>query len=177
MSSSVSITVPVNSPKLRNNTVSLSGHSVKRSWIVIDAAGAVVGRLASVIAFRLRGKHRSDYTPHVNCGDCIVVLNVDKIFFTGSKETRKMYYRHTGYPGGIKSRTPKMVRSGKRPGDILRLAVTRMISKGPLANKRIKNLYIYTGDSNPHIAQCCKVIDFVGIMKKNSCLGDVINES
>lgn len=177
MSTIASVVVPVNCPKSRNKTVSLSGHSVKRSWILIDAADAVVGRLASFIAARLRGKHRPDYTPHVDCGDCVVVINADMISFTGSKETDKKYYRHTGYPGGIKSKTPKMIRSSKKPGDILKYAVSRMISKGPLANKRIKNLYIYSGDTNPHVAQCCKVIDFVSIMRKNSVIDNVINES
>lgn len=141
---------------------------VEPKWIVIDAEDAVVGRLASYIAKRLRGKHRADYTPHVDCGDFVVVVNAEKVAFTGSKRTDKVYYRHTGHPGGIKSTTAEKVLDGRFPERALSLAVKRMLPKeSPLARKQFSKLRIYAGPDHPHEAQTPEVIDFASMNSKN----------
>ncbi len=125
---------------------------VKRAWYVVDADQQTVGRLASRIAAVLRGKHKPSFTPHVDTGDFVVVINADKVRFTGSKETSKTYFRHSGYPGGAATRTPKVVRSLK-PEFILENAVKGMLPKGPLGRRMLKKLKVYAGPEHPHEAQ------------------------
>ncbi len=150
-------------------TTYLKGEDVEKRWIVVDAEGAVVGRLASFIAMRLRGKHRADYTPNVDCGDHVVVINADKVKFTGRKLLQKTYYRHTGYPGGIKSRTAEKVLAGRFPERVLEKAVERMLPKeSPLARKQMTHLRLYVGSDHPHEAQSPEPVDFVGLNPKNA---------
>ena len=142
---------------------------VEKKWILIDAEGLVVGRLAAFIASRLRGKHRPDYTPNVDCGDHVVVINADKVVFTGRKRRDKTYYWHTGYPGGIKSRTAMAVLDGKHPERVVQKAVERMLPKeSPLARKQMSNLRVYASAEHPHEAQQPEVIDFKARSSKNS---------
>jgi large subunit ribosomal protein L13 len=149
-------------------TASLKPADVEKKWIVIDAKDAVVGRLASFIAMRLRGKHRADYTPHVDCGDHVVVINADQVKFTGRKLEQKTYYWHTGYPGGIKGRTAGKVLGGRFPERILMKAVERMLPKeSPLARRQLTHLRLYTGAEHPHVAQNPEVVDFKGFNAKN----------
>lgn len=146
--------------------------SVTNKWIVVDAEGAVVGRLASFIAMRLRGKHRADFTPHVDTGDFVVVVNADKVAFTGKKLTKKIYYWHTGYPGGIKERAAGKILGGKHPERIIEKAVERMMPKeSPLARKQLSKLKVYAGAAHPHEAQTPETVDFKGRNRKNSRIG------
>ena len=140
---------------------------VEKKWIVIDAAGLVVGRLAALIATRLKGKHKPNYTPHVDMGDNVIVVNAEKVVFTGNKYNDKIYYRHTGYPGGIKARTPRMILEGKTPERIIELAVGRMLSRGPLQRKLMRNLRVYKGPDHPHMAQNPEVLDVAKLNRKN----------
>ena len=139
---------------------------VKNSWHLIDAENIVVGRLAAFITKILRGKNKSQYTPHMDNGDFVVVTNIGKIKFSGKKFNNKKYYKHTGYPGGIKSTTPSELMN-KKPEEILKLAVKRMLPRGPLAKKQLSKLKIYKGKSHPHDVQNPKVIDFAKINSKN----------
>jgi large subunit ribosomal protein L13 len=149
-------------------TASLKPSEIEKKWIVVDAENAVVGRLASFIAMRLRGKHRPDYTPHMDCGDHVVVINADKVKFTGRKLDQKTYYWHTGYPGGIKERTAGKILGGKFPERILEKAVERMLPKeSPLARKQLTHLKIYTGPAHLHEAQNPEVVDFKSANRKN----------
>jgi large subunit ribosomal protein L13 len=149
-------------------TASLKPADVEKKWIVIDAENAVVGRLASFIALRLRGKHRPDYTPHVDCGDNVVVINADKVKFTGRKLEQKTYYWHTGYPGGIKERTAGKVLGGRFPERVLEKAVERMLPKeSPLARKQMTHLRIFNGAEHKHEAQNPEVINFAALNAKN----------
>src|ERR1700684_677971 len=135
-------------------TASLRPSQIEKKWILIDAEDAVVGRLASFIAMRLRGKHRPDYTPHMDCGDYVVVINADKVKFTGRKLDQKTYYWPTGYPGGIKSRTAGKILDGKFPERILEKAVERMLPKeSPLARQQLTHPRIYNGGEHPHAGQ------------------------
>jgi large subunit ribosomal protein L13 len=153
---------------LKTSTASLKPADVEKKWIVIDAEGAVVGRLASFIAMRLRGKHRADYTPHVDCGDYVVVINADKVKFTGRKLNQKTYYWHTGHPGGIKERTADKILNGRFPERILEKAVERMLPKeSPLARKQMTHLRIYTDAAHPHEAQNPEVVAFADLNPKN----------
>jgi large subunit ribosomal protein L13 len=141
---------------------------VEKKWIVIDAENAVVGRLASFIALRLRGKHRADYTPHVDCGDNVVVINANKVKFTGRKLDQKTYYWHTGHPGGIKERTAGKILTGRFPERILEKAVERMLPKeSPLARKQLTHLRIFNGAEHKHEAQNPEVINFAALNAKN----------
>lgn len=150
-------------------TTYLKGESVEKRWILVDAEGAVVGRLASFIAMRLRGKHRADYTPNVDCGDHVVVINADKVKFTGRKLTQKTYHWHTGYPGGIKSRTAEKVLDGRFPERVLEKAVERMLPKeSPLARKQLTHLKLYVGAEHPHEAQSPEKVDFASLNDKNA---------
>jgi large subunit ribosomal protein L13 len=154
---------------LKSTTASLKPAEVEKKWIVIDAEGVVVGRLATFIANRLRGKHRGDYTPHVDCGDHVIVVNADKVVFTGKKNTDKVYYRHTGHPGGVKSTTPEKVLNGRFPERVLEKAVERMLPKeSPLARAQMTHLRLYKGASHPHEAQSPEVIDFASKSAKNT---------
>ena len=139
---------------------------IKNNWLLIDAENAIVGRLAAYISKALRGKNKSQYTPHMDNGDFVVVTNIEKIKFTGKKINNKKYYRHTGYPGGIKSTTPSLLMK-KKPEEILKLAVKRMLPDGPLAKKQLSKLKIYKGTIHPHESQNPRVIDFAKMNKKN----------
>ena len=153
---------------MQKTTASLKPADTEKKWIVIDAENAVVGRLASFIAMRLRGKHRADYTPHVDCGDFVVVLNADKVKFTGRKLTKKIYYWHTGHPGGVKERTAGQILDGKYPERILQKAVERMLPKeSPLARKQMTHLRIYNAPEHPHEAQNPEAIAFASMNAKN----------
>ena len=153
---------------MMKTTASLKPADVEKKWIVIDAENAVVGRLATFIAMRLRGKHRADYTPHVDCGDHVVVINADKVKFTGRKLQQKTYYWHTGYPGGIKERTADKILGGKFPERILEKAVERMLPKeSPLARKQMTHLRIFAGAEHAHEAQQPETIAFADMNAKN----------
>ena len=141
-------------------------NEVKNNWLLINAENAVVGRLAAYISVVLRGKNKNQYTPHMDNGDFVVVTNIEKIKFTGKKISNKKYYRHTGYPGGIKSTTPSILMK-KKPEEILKLAVRRMLPRGPLAKKQLSKLKIYKGTSHPHESQNPKIVDFAKMNKKN----------
>ena len=139
---------------------------LKNDWYIIDANNAVVGRLASIIAKILRGKHKTTFTPHMDHGDFVVVKNIENIKFTGKKFENKKYYRHTGHPGGIKEITPKNLYK-KKPGESLKLAVKRMLPGGPLAKKQLTKLKIYCGNEHPHSAQNLTVIELAKLNNKN----------
>jgi len=139
---------------------------IKNNWLLINAENAIVGRLAAYISKALRGKNKSQYTPHMDNGDFVVVTNIEKIKFTGKKNRNKKYYRHTGYPGGIKTTTPAILIK-KKPEEILKLAVRRMLPGGPLAKKQLSKLKIYKGTTHPHESQNPKIIDFAKMNKKN----------
>ena len=142
---------------------------VETKWVVIDATGVVVGRLASYVAKRLRGKHRPDFTPHVDTGDHVVVINAEKAVFTGNKLTDKIYYRHTGYAGGIKSTTACKILSGRFPERALELAVKRMMPReSALSRQQFGKLRIYAGGEHPHVAQQPELVDFKSMNRKNS---------
>ena len=148
-------------------TYSAKAGEVDKKWIVIDANGLVVGRLAALIALRLKGKHRPLYTPHVDCGDNIVVINAEKVVFTGKKYEDKRYYRHTGYPGGIKETTPRRLIEGKFPERVIEKAVERMLERGPLMRKIMRNLKVYKGATHPHAAQNPQPLDVAKLNRKN----------
>ncbi|MGN6552044.1 MAG: 50S ribosomal protein L13 [Pararhizobium sp.] len=149
-------------------TFSQKPAEVEKKWVVIDAEGLVVGRLASVIAMRLRGKHKPTYTPHVDEGDNVVVINADKAVLTGKKYFDKKYYWHTGYPGGIKERTARQILEGRFPERVLEKAVERMIPRGPLGRRQMKNLRVYAGPNHPHEAQQPSVLDVAALNTKNA---------
>ena len=141
-------------------------NEVKNNWLLIDAENAVVGRLAAYISKVLRGKNKNQYTPHMDNGDFVIVTNIEKIKFTGNKFKNKKYYKHTGYPGGIKETTPEKLHV-KKPGEVLKLAVKRMLPGGPLAKKQLTKLKIYSGSDHPHSAQNLKVINLSKLNSKN----------
>ena len=145
----------------------IKNKDVKKNWYIINAQNAVVGRLAAYISRVLRGKNKSTYNPHIDNGDFVVVTNIDKIKFTGKKFTNKKYYRHTGHPGGIKESTPSFLKKKNKTGEILKLAVKRMLPGGPLAKKQLTKLKIYNGDKHPHDVQKPKIIEFEKLNKKN----------
>ena len=140
---------------------------VEKKWILIDAEGLVVGRLASIIANRLRGKHKPTFTPHVDDGDNVIVINADKVVFTGKKYTDKKFYWHTNHPGGIKERAIGQILGGKYPERVLTKAVERMVPRGPLGRRQMKNLRVYAGAVHPHEAQAPAVVDIAGRNPKN----------
>ena len=148
-------------------TFSLKTADVEKTWIVIDAEGLVVGRLASIVALRLRGKHKPSYTPHVDCGDNVVIVNADKVKFTGKKLEKKVYYHHTGYIGGIKERSAKSIMAGRFPERIVEKAVERMLPRGPLFRKILGNLRVYKGPDHPHVAQAPVAFDVGALNRKN----------
>ncbi len=140
---------------------------VKREWILIDAEGVVLGRLAVIIANILRGKNKAFFTPHVDCGDNVIVINAEKVKLTGNKLEDKSFYWHSGYPGGIKSRTMKELLGSKKADIVIRNAVRRMISKGPLRNDILRKLKVYIGADHPHTAQQPEVLDVATLNQKN----------
>ena len=149
-------------------TYSAKPGEVDKKWVVIDAEGLVVGRLASIIATRLRGKHKPAFTPHVDCGDHVVVVNADKVVFTGNKMTDKKFYWHTGYPGGIKERSMEAILTGKFPTRVVTKAVERMMPKdSPLARSQMTHLRVYAGAEHPHDAQNPEVLDVASMNPKN----------
>ena len=141
-------------------------NELTNNWVLIDAENAIVGRLASYISMVLRGKNKNNYTPSMDQGDFVIVTNIEKIKFSGKKTNDKKYYRHTGYPGGIKTNTPNDFMK-KNPGQILKLAVKRMLPGGPLAKKQLSKLKIYKGSEHPHESQNPKIIDFNKMNSKN----------
>ncbi|MCB1498876.1 MAG: 50S ribosomal protein L13 [Bauldia sp.] len=149
-------------------TYSAKPAEVEKKWVLIDADGAVVGRLAAILARRLRGKHLAGYTPHVDCGDNIVVINADKVVLTGRKREDKTYYWHTGWIGGIKERKARQILEGKFPERVLEKAVQRMMPEGPLARKQLKNLRVYAGAEHPHEAQQPEKLDIAALSRKNT---------
>jgi large subunit ribosomal protein L13 len=149
-------------------TVSVKPADATNKWVIIDAEGAVVGRLASYVAKRLRGKHRADYTPHVDLGDHIVIINAGKVALTGRKMTRKVYHRHTGHPGGIKTTTPAKILASKFPERVIELAVKRMMpGESPLSRKQFAKLRVYPGADHPHGSQNPEKVDFKSMNSKN----------
>lgn len=148
-------------------TYSAKPAEVEKKWLLIDADGLVVGRLASLVAARLRGKHKASFTPHIDCGDNIIIVNAEKAVFTGNKRTDKTYYRHTGYPGGIKSITADKVLDGAYPERIIEMAVKRMMPGGPLSRAQLKNLKIYGGSEHAHEAQKPEMLDVGSMNSKN----------
>ena len=148
-------------------TFSATPADIDKKWILIDAEGVVLGRLASIVAMRLRGKHKPSFTPHMDMGDNVIIINADKVRLTGDKLRQKTYYRHTGYPGGIKSVTASKVLSGRHPERVVQKAVERMIPKGPLGRQVLGKLRVYAGDSHPHEAQQPQVLDIAGMNEKN----------
>ena len=149
-------------------TYSAKPGEVEKKWVLIDAKGLVVGRLASLIAVRLKGKHKPAYTPHVDMGDNVIVVNAEKVVFTGNKLEGKKYHRHTGHPGGIKTTTPRRLLEGKHPGRVIELAVGRMLARGPLQRKIMGNLKVYAGPEHPHQAQTPEVLDVAAMNRKNT---------
>ena len=140
---------------------------VEKKWVLIDGSGLVVGRLASLIAMRLKGKHKAVYTPHVDTGDNVIVINAEKVVFTGRKPEDKIYYWHTGYPGGVKERTPRQILASKFPERVLEKAVERMLKRGPLQRKLMRNLKVYAGTAHPHEAQKPEPLDVKALNSKN----------
>ena len=149
------------------STVSTKQSEVTKKWILIDASNLVVGRLAAFVANRLRGKHLPSYTPHVDDGDNVIIINAEKIHFTGNKFSDKVYYKHTGFPGGIKSTTPEKIIEGKFPERVLQKAIRRMMPTGPLSNTQFGNLKVYSGPDHPHEAQKPEIIDVSSLNNKN----------
>ncbi len=149
-------------------TYSATPKDVSRGWCVIDADGLVLGRLAVLVATRLRGKHKAMYTPHIDCGDHVVVVNADKVALTGNKRTRKIYYRHTGYPGGIKQRTAQQILDSRHPERLIEKAVERMLPGGPLAAQQLKKLHVYSGPEHPHQGQAPVAFDLIALNRKNT---------
>jgi large subunit ribosomal protein L13 len=149
------------------STPSLKPAEVKKDWVLIDAEGIVLGRLASIIASRLRGKHKPQFTPHVDCGDNVVVVNAAKVRITGNKLGQSVFYYHTGYPGGIKGRTMRQRLESKHPERVLEKAVERMITRGPLQRRQMKHLHVYAGPEHRHSAQQPQTIDIAAMNPKN----------
>jgi len=149
------------------STISLKPADVKKDWVLIDAEGLVLGRLAAVVATRLRGKHKPQFTPHVDCGDNIIIVNAEKIVLTGKKAEQSILYYHTGYAGGIKGRTVQQRLDSKHPERVLEKAIERMITRGPLQRQQMKNLYVYAGGEHPHQAQQPKPFDVGALNSKN----------
>ena len=145
----------------------LKKSEITTSWVEIDAKDAVVGRLATIITKILRGKNKNTFSPHVDHGDFVIVKNVEKIRFTGNKFQNKKYYRHTGYPGGIKETTPEKLSEKNKPEEVLKLAVKRMLPGGVLSRNQLSKLKIYTGEEHPHSAQNPKVLDLSKMNNKN----------
>lgn len=149
-------------------TYSAKPTEVDKKWLLIDAEGVTLGRLASLIAMRLRGKHKPMYTPHIDCGDFVVVVNAEKVRITGKKEKFDIFYWHTGYPGGLKSRTKGEILKGAHPGRVIENAVRRMMPKdSPLARQQMTNLRIYAGAGHPHEAQQPVTLDVGAMNPKN----------
>lgn len=148
-------------------TYSAKASEIEKKWILIDAEGAVVGRLAAFVANRLRGKHKATFTPHMDCGDNVIVINADKVVLTGRKYSDKTYYWHTGYPGGIKERTAREILEGRFPERVVEKAIKRMMPGGPLSRTQLKNLRVYAGAEHRHEAQQPETVDLAAFNAKN----------
>ena len=152
---------------LQRQTPSLKPAEVNKNWVVVDADGLVLGRLAAIIANRLRGKHKPQFTPHVDCGDHVVVVNAEKVRVTGNKAEQSVFYWHTGYPGGIKGRSVRQRLESRFPERVVEKAVERMITRGPLGRRQMKNLHVYAGPEHPHAGTQPAVLDVAGMNRKN----------
>ncbi len=152
---------------LSTQTRSIKPAEVEKKWHIIDAEGLVVGRVATIIANILRGKHKPSFTPHVDCGDHVIVINADKVRFTGNKLQDKRYYKHTGYAGGIKETSPAKVLEGRFPERVLEKAVERMVPRGPLGRQQMKALHLYAGTEHPHDGQQPETLDVAARNRKN----------
>ena len=148
-------------------TYNATPKDIEKKWLLIDAEGLVLGRMAAIIADRLRGKHKTTFTPHMDCGDNVIVINADKIRLTGKKMTDKRYYRHTCYPGCIKETSPEKILSSNYPERVVTLAVERMVPRGPLGRQQMSNLRVYAGESHPHEGQTPEVLDIAAMNRKN----------
>lgn len=149
-------------------TYSAKPSEIEKKWLIIDAEGVVLGRLAALVANYLRGKHKPMYTPHMDCGDNVIIINADKVKLTGRKLNDKVYYWHTGHPGGIKSRTAGQILSGEHPERVVEKAIERMIPRGPLGRQQMRNLRVYAGTDHPHEAQGPEVVDVAAMNVKNA---------
>jgi len=149
-------------------TYSAKPAEVEKKWVLIDGTGLIVGRLASLVALRLRGKHKPTYTPHVDCGDNVIVVNAEKVVLTGRKVQQKVYRHHTGHIGGIKERTAKFILEGKFPQRVVEKAVERMLPRGPLGRRQLGNLRVYKGPDHPHAAQQPEPLDVAAMNRKNT---------
>ena len=147
---------------------SIKPADVQKNWVVIDGDGLIVGRLATIIAMRLRGKHTPSYTPHVDCGDNVIVVNAEKVVLTGRKLQNKVYRHHTGFIGGIKERTAKFILEGRFPERVVEKAVERMLPRGPLGRRQLGNLRVYKGSTHPHAAQNPQPLDIASMNRKNA---------
>jgi large subunit ribosomal protein L13 len=150
------------------STYSAKPADIKKDWVLIDANGLVVGRLATIVATRLKGKHKPTYTPHMDCGDNVIVVNAEKVVFTGNKLKDKVFHWHTGYPGGIKERAVGKILDGKYPERVVEKAVERMLLRGPLGRQLMSNLKVYKGAEHPHSAQQPKTLDVKSMNRKNA---------
>ena len=148
-------------------TFSLKKEQIKKKWVLIDAKDAVLGRLASFSAIILRGKNKPEYTPNQDCGDNLIIINSDQVILTGKKSKDKIYYKHTGYPGGIKETNPDKMKEKNKSQEIIKLAIKRMIPSGPLGKKQLSNCKIYSGEDHSHLAQQPLKIDFTKLNDKN----------
>jgi large subunit ribosomal protein L13 len=148
-------------------TYSAKPAEVDKKWVMIDAEGLVVGRLASIVALHLRGKHKPTFTPHVDCGDNVIIINAAKVVLTGRKVEQKVYYKHTGYIGGIKERSAKAILTGRFPERVVEKAVERMLPRGPLGRQQLSNLRVYPHAEHPHAAQQPAQLDIAGMNRKN----------
>ncbi|MDP6475619.1 MAG: 50S ribosomal protein L13 [Alphaproteobacteria bacterium] len=148
-------------------TYTATPKDIDKKWLLVDAEDIVLGRLAAIVATRLRGKHKPSYTPHMDCGDNVIVINAEKVKLTGKKLQDKTYYRHTGHPGGIRIRTPARIFAGSKPELVVSLAIQRMIPKGPMGRKQLSNLKVYAGSEHPHEAQQPETLDIAAMNPKN----------
>ena len=155
------------STKILKQTASLRKEDIKKDWLLIDAKDIVLGRLATNVSNILRGKHKPTYTPHVDCGDNVVIINAEKIKLTGKKLDDKTYYRHTGYPGGIKETTPNKMKEKNKSDEMIKLAIKRMIPRGPLGRQQLSNCKIYRDENHKHEAQNPQIVDIASMNTKN----------
>ena len=149
-------------------TPSLKPREVQKGWTLIDADGLVLGRLAAIIAQRLRGKHKPQFTPHVDCGDNVIVVNAEKVRVTGNKAEQSVFYWHTGYPGGIKGRSVRQRLESAHPERVIEKAVERMITRGPLQRQQMRHLHVYKGPEHPHAGQQPVALDVAALNRKNA---------
>jgi large subunit ribosomal protein L13 len=148
-------------------TFSAKPSDIHKKWVLIDAEGLVLGRLATIVAMRLRGKHKPIFTPHMDCGDNIIVVNAEKVQLTGNKRAQSIFYWHTGYAGGIKGRSKGAILDGKHPERVIEKAVQRMVPRGPLGRQQMGNLRVYAGPEHPHAAQQPEALDIAAMNRKN----------